>query len=173
MNPLPGVAADFETLEYHDAGQRWTMAWHPPSATPPGGKRHGSVAVCVTPDGLVVFGSEEGAIWQLPGGRPEGTADWRQTLDREVTEEACAKVETATLLGYARSECTFGREVGLVLVRSLWRAEVTLHEWQPRFEMRYRRLVSPDDAIALVDREPHPGAIYRRLFYEAFGRLFP
>lgn len=170
MTPL---AADFVPLDYHDAGQRWTLAWHPPGDGPPLGTRHGSAAVCLTPEGLLVFCSEDGLVWQLPGGRPECNETWRETLGREVLEEACAAVETATLLGYARSVCLEGHEAGLVLVRALWRAEVTLLEWAPAFEMRFRRLVTPEDAIPLVDRGPHPGAIYRRLFFEAFGREFP
>lgn len=169
---MSSPAPDLVPLEYHDAGQRWTLAWHPPDA-PPEGTRHGSAAVCVTPGGLLVFGSEDGIEWQLPGGRPEGNETWRETLDREVLEEACATVQAATLLGYARSVCLEGQESGLVLVRALWRAEVSLLEWAPAFEIRFRRLVTPEGAIPLVDRGPHPRAIYRRLFFEAFGRQFP
>ena len=49
--------------------------------------------------------------------------DWRATLEREVLEEACASVEEATLLGFAKGVCASeGPEEGLVLVRALWHA---------------------------------------------------
>ena len=46
-----------------------------------------------------------GVAWEFPQGRPEEGEDWRATLDREVLEEACASVEEATLLGFARGVC--------------------------------------------------------------------
>lgn len=46
--------------------------------------------------------TSDGESWGLPGGRPEGDEDWRVTLDREVFEEACVRVEDAKLLGFSR-----------------------------------------------------------------------
>ena len=74
-------------------------------------------------------------------GRPEGTENWEQTLRREMLEEACAEVVQARLLGFSRGECVEGPEKGLVLVRSVWRAEVELGPWEPRFEIQHRRIV--------------------------------
>ena len=71
--------------------------------------------------------SMDGSSWDFPAGRPEGDEDWRATLDREVLEEACASVEEATLLGFSKGVCIRGPEEGLVLVRSLWCAVVSLH----------------------------------------------
>ena len=59
-----------------------------------------------------------GVAWEFPQGRPEKGEDWRATLDREVLEEACAPVEEATLLGFAKGVCIKDPEEGLVLVRS-------------------------------------------------------
>jgi ADP-ribose pyrophosphatase YjhB (NUDIX family) len=160
------VAADLEVIEAISEGQRWAVTWHP-SGPPPDGTPHGSSAVCVTPDGLVVLVSEDGVTWQLPGGRPEVNEDWRATLDREVLEEACATVGEATLLGFARSTCLEGRQQGEVLVRAFWRARVTLHEWAPEWETRYRAILAPAEAGARTAREFAP--IYRRIFVEALG----
>jgi hypothetical protein len=55
-----------------------------------------------------------------------------------------------------------------VLVRSMWRAEVRLERWAPRFEMAHRRLVPADEALRqVVIAEPGVGPIYRRMFAEA------
>jgi 8-oxo-dGTP pyrophosphatase MutT (NUDIX family) len=160
------TAAYLEVFENVDAGQRWLVSYHPPDAPPPG-TMHGSSAVCLTSDGLVVLVRERDTDnWQLPGGRPEGEEDWRTTLEREVLEEACATVEEATLLGFARSECVEGWQLGTVLVRAFWRARVRLEEWVPAFEMEERRLFTPEEAIAGIWTRPL-APLYRRIHLDA------
>jgi len=125
-------------------GQLWSVSWcgvdEEPAGTP-----HGSTAICVTNQGDAVLVTEDGEVWDLPGGRPEVGEDWRATLDREVLEEACADVEDASLLGFSRGECVRGSQIGTVLVRSLWRASVRLLPWEPRHEIRERRLIALDE----------------------------
>ncbi|GGS85365.1 hypothetical protein ACFFV7_47130 [Nonomuraea spiralis] len=70
-----------------------------------------------------------------------------------MLEEACVAVIGSRLLGYSRSECVRGRELGLVLIRSYWRAEVRLEEWAPEFEIQHRRLVPESEAKTYV-RDP-------------------
>lgn len=123
--------------------------------------------MCVSGNRVVLV-SGDGRRWGLPGGRPEPHEQWVDTLRGEVGEEACAVMERARLLGFTRGECVRGPEEGLVLVRSMWRAEVRLRRWAPRFEIAHRRLVSADEALRLVViAEPGVGPIYRRMFVEA------
>jgi hypothetical protein len=145
---LDSVAIDGREYEFEDAGQIWLAAWHPASENAPQGKRHGSGAICETPDGRVVLISQDGVSWDHPAGRPEGDENWRETLDREVSEEACAIVESARLLGYTRGRCTSGAEEGLVLVRSLWSARVRLDIWNPQYEIRFRKIVDTSEISA-------------------------
>lgn len=84
----------------------------------------------------------------LPGRPPRTGESLEQTLRREMLEEACATVTGARLLGFARGECVTGAEQGLVLVRSMWRADVELGPWEPQFEIRHRRVIAVTD-IAL------------------------
>lgn len=101
---------------------------------------------------------------------PEGDEDWRATLEREVLEEACARVDEASLLGFSRGVCIKGHEQGLVLVRALWSAVVTLNPWDPRHEMTHRRLVSaktvldyidvPDGNLPLIERWCHESLVH-------------
>jgi hypothetical protein len=111
--------------------------------------------------------SEDGERWDWPGGRPEGAESWEQTLCREVLEEACAVVVDARLLGLCRSVCLTGLEQGLVLVRTIWFAEVELLPWEPRFEIAHRRVVPATEILAHLwmgeDFEP----IYHRALVEA------
>lgn len=103
-------------------GQLWRTTWHPPTVAPPG-TAHGSTALCFAADRIVLV-SDDGRLWQLPGGRPEAAEDWAATLRREVREEACATVVDCRLPGFSRGACLRGPEAGVVLVRALWRAEV-------------------------------------------------
>ncbi len=104
MNESTEVAGDGQEIRFHDAGQDWTVAWYPPALPVPSGKPWGSAGVCITDTGDVVMVTSDGESWGLPGGRPEGDEDWRVTLDREVFEEACVRVEDAKLLGFSRGE---------------------------------------------------------------------
>lgn len=143
------IAKDGEQLLHHSRGQDWLQSWHP-ADVPPDGKNHGAAGVCVTTDGRVILITENGRDWDLPAGRPEPGEDWRETLDREVLEETCCLVQDATLLGFARGVCIRGHEEGLVLVRSLWRADVMLGHWDPKFETIGRQVLSPKDALPLL-----------------------
>ena len=118
-------------------------------------------------DGQIVLISQDGVKWEHPAGRPEGDETWRQTLDREVMEEACATVIEATLLGFIRGRCVRGEEKGLVFVRSLWFAEVELQIWKPEHEVQYRILVGEDEVDAEIDYPWGMAPIYNRWLAES------
>jgi ADP-ribose pyrophosphatase YjhB (NUDIX family) len=145
--------------------QDWRVAWHPPPDPPPG-TPHGADAVCVDGDRIVLV-SRDGRLWGLPAGRPDEHEGWVDTLRREVREEACAEVVSSRLLGFTRGVCVRGREQGLVLVRSHWRAEVRVLTWEPRFEMTHRRLVPADAAFRAMTIAEGLAPLYRRMFAEA------
>ncbi|MDZ7750999.1 MAG: NUDIX domain-containing protein [Gammaproteobacteria bacterium] len=151
-----------EVFHIHDAGQDWLATWHEP-ATVPDGQAHGSAAACLTSTGGIVLVSANGGLsWQFPGGRPERGEGWQATLEREVREEACARVDAATLVGFIRLSCHHGVREGEVLVRSLWRAEVTLLPWHPRHEMTHRRVAGLEEALASLTRPQGVGPMYAK-----------
>lgn len=167
LNGMQGdvtIAKDGVQFLHHSRGQDWLQSWHP-ADVPPDGKNHGAAGVCVTPEGHLILVTENGKDWDLPAGRPEPGEDWRQTLDREMLEETCCRVQDATLLGFARGVCIRGHEQGLVLVRSLWRAEVVLGDWDPKFEIVGRQVLPPSDAMPMLGH--WTPEILRRLFHEA------
>jgi hypothetical protein len=54
-----------------------------------------------------------------------------------------------------------------VLVRSIWRAEVDLMRWEPRFEVTHRRLVHTAELLSNLWVEEGFEPIYRRALKEA------
>ena len=150
---MPSQARDREPMSTVSAGQHWLVSWHPPGAAIEG-RPHGAAGVCLDRNGRsLVLISPDHVFWGLPAGRPEGKETPRQTLDREMREEACVEVLDAHLLGFSRSVCTQGHEKDLVLVRSFWRAHVQIGPWRPQFEIPYRRIVPAARAGAFL-REP-------------------
>ena len=160
------VARDLEEFAVRSNGGDWLTAWHPaPEA--PAGTPHGANGWCVTGDSHVVLISNDAARWGWPGGRPEADESWEQTLRRKILEEACCTVREARLLGFCRSVCLSGLEKGLMLVRSIWRAEVDLMPWEPRFEIAHRRLVTTDELLPNLWIENGFEPIYYRALKEA------
>ncbi len=160
------VARDGEDFPVRSNGGDWLITWHSPIVAPVG-KVHGANAFCVTGDDGVVLISRDGERWGWPGGRPEGNESWEQTLRREILEETCAIVGDARLLGFCRAVCLTGSEEGLVLVRSIWRAEVELMSWEPRFEIAHRRIVPSAELMLHLWMEEGFEPIYHRALVEA------
>jgi ADP-ribose pyrophosphatase YjhB (NUDIX family) len=160
------VVRDGEELAIRSNGGDWLIAWHSPMAVPPG-TVHGAKAFCVTSDNAVVLISNDGERWGWPGGRPEGDEVWEQTLRREILEDACAVVGDARLLGFCRAVCVTGPEAGLVLVRSIWRAEVELMPWEPHFEIAHRRVIPATELLSRLWMEEGFGRIYYRALVES------
>jgi ADP-ribose pyrophosphatase YjhB (NUDIX family) len=150
-------------------GQDWRIAWCPPPDPPPG-TPHGAEALCVTGDRILMV-SRDGQRWGLPAGRPERDERWADTMRREVREEGCAEAIRYRLLGFSCGVCVRGPQEGLVLIRSMWHAEVRLAAWEPRFEMTHRRLLPADEAFGSLTIPDGLRPFYRRLFAEA--ALFP
>ncbi len=141
-----------------------------PAPDAPDGTPHGAAGICVTSDGGIVLISEDGEHWNIPGGRPEGDETLEETLRREVWEEACATVTTATLLGFSRGVCIAGLQAGRVIVRSLWRAAVELAPWEPQFEITHRHVAAVTDVMdTLAMSDGHVRIICRALDEAAYA----
>lgn len=160
------IARDGETFAVRANGGDWLTAWHPPAIIPDG-VAHGASGFCVTDEGEVILINQRGETWEWPGGRPEGDETWEETFRREMLEETCSVVRDATLLGFCRSSCLTGPETGLVLVRSIWRGTVDLLPWEPRFEVRHRRLVPGSEVLRHIDIDPGWEPILHRAASEA------
>jgi 8-oxo-dGTP pyrophosphatase MutT (NUDIX family) len=159
-------AHDGEELAYRAQAQDWLVSWLPPTWELDG-RRHGAAGICLPDPDSVVLVSSDGMRWELPAGRPEGAESWEETLRREVLEEACARVLSARLLGFSRGHCIAGHERGLVLVRSVWLADVELAPWKPAFETLHRKVVPAREMLEQISPGSGHVRIYRRALDEA------
>lgn len=163
---------DGEVITSRRAGQEWRVSWHLPGE-PPAGTSHGSVGMCFVSGQQIVLICRDGESWGLQGGRPEGNETWRETLCREVREEACATVMAARLLGFSRSQCVSGWQQGTILIRAYWRVTMELAQWLPEFEIPFRRVFSIADVRDVLQRS-HPdrdAPTVLRAFDEAVRRI--
>jgi ADP-ribose pyrophosphatase YjhB (NUDIX family) len=166
MSPVR-IAADGETVITFVNGGEWRSVWHR-AGPAPDGQPHGSTGLCMTPEGeVVLIKQQRGGKWDWPGGRPEGDETWEETLRREMLEETCCRVTAARLLGFSRGACVSGPEAGLVLVRSIWRAEVEVLPWQADFEVAERGFFSPADLLSDFWMDPGWEPIFYRALAEA------
>lgn len=160
------IAADREEMPVPADGGDWRMAWHPPVETPPG-EPYEANAFCVTSEGDVVLVSEDDRHWVWPGGQPRYSESWQQALRRGLLEQACVTVTDMRLLGFVRSRCVSGEELGFVLVRTVWFAQVAVLPWQPDYEMQFRRLVPARSLAEHLWMRPGSEPIYSRAAREA------
>ncbi len=166
-NALGPLALDGVGMAVRSNGGDWRIAWHSP-ASAPDGEPHGANALCLSETGdRVVLISNDERRWGWPGGRPERGETWEDVLRREMKEEACCEVTSAELLGFVRAECLGGREKGVVLVRSVWRAVVRVHPWRPEHEIRHRDLVPIADLATRLWMDAGFEPIYARAAHEA------
>src|SRR5258708_14910725 len=98
------ATGDGEEFAVRSNGGDWLTAWHSPIEVP-AGTPHGANAFCVTADDQVVLISNDGVYCARPGGRPEGSESWEQTLRSQILEETFSIVSNARLLGFCRRMC--------------------------------------------------------------------
>lgn len=158
------LLADGEEITITSRGHTWKVAWYPPSAVPEG-VHHGAAGLCLTTDQQLILISPDGDSWDLPAGRPEGKESWEQTLYREVREEACATVICARLLGFTGGYRIDLGPPGDRLLRAVYLAQVELQPWEPKFEIKHRKLVMPAAGQAML--LPEYNRIWQRIFLAA------
>jgi ADP-ribose pyrophosphatase YjhB (NUDIX family) len=142
----------------------------------PNGTPHGSAGVCLTTSGDIVIVKIKGVeYWEFPAGRPEGEESWKETLIREVSEEACSTVLEAKLRGFCK---TRNESEGTIRVRSFWKAIVRVDDWNPTHEIESRLIIEPKMSLAYLSEVHKPITV--RAMIEAgaldasdFGGLYP
>ena len=131
-------------------GRALTITWNPSSTPPPRALITQATGICFTGDGYILLVAGEDSRWSLPGGHPEPGETIEQVFVREIQEEACARVEHLVYLGAQQID---DPEASCGLTRyyqtRFW-ARVRLEAFEPQFEITQRKLVLPEDVLALL-----------------------
>ena len=122
-------------------GQKFQIIWHGRDFIPPPDKVKQVSGICYTGMGKIVVVSQDGVLWELPGGHPEPGEDLNEAFIREVKEEACASVDLVEYLG--SQEVRPGKDS--VYYQVCYASHVILDKFDPQHEMLQRRLVNPTD----------------------------
>src|SRR5258708_3594109 len=113
------------------------------------------------PERRVAHDGEEFAVRSNGG---DWLVAWHSPVAVPAGAEPCGE---AGFLGFGRAVCLTGPEEGLVLVRSVWRAEVELMSWEPRYEIAHRRVVPATELLAPLRMEGGFEPVYHRALAEA------
>ena len=101
--------------------------------------------------------------WHPPGDAPDGRPHGANAFCVTVRGNVVLVSTDGSRWGWRLS----GHEEGLVLVRSIWRAEVALLPWQPEHEIPFRRMVPARDLARHLWIEDGAAPIYSRAAREA------
>jgi len=124
-------------------GRELLVTWRDANFAPPTGPENQASGICFTEDGMVVLVTTDGQTWMLPGGHTEPGESAEDTLVREVNEEACATVTDLNYLGSQEVRDLADSIGSTVHYQALFWARVRLSEFEPRYETKARKLVSP------------------------------
>ncbi len=167
---LGRMASDFEEMPVPANGGDWRMAWHPAGRVP-AGQPHGANAYCVTARGNVVLISPGGSLHGAgPAAVPSEASHGRNAAQaRDARRSVRDGSRRRDYSEFVKFEDASARpfEEGRVLVRSIWRAEVTLLPWRPEHEIPFRRVVPARDLARHLWMEDGAGPVYSRAAREA------
>jgi 8-oxo-dGTP diphosphatase len=125
-------------------GRVTTVTWLAPPFRPTRRLTTQALGLCFTPEGQIVLVTADGDNWTLPGGHPEPGETLEAALERELREEACARLVACEYIGCQRVEDPDRPDgPGLYYQARFW-ARVELYPFEARYESLARHLVSPD-----------------------------
>lgn len=131
--------------------EKMISKWMPAPFIPPKELTIQASGVCFTENDNIVL-VNDGKNWLLPGGAPEGKESMAETLIREVREEACSQVLDYEYIGSIRNEhltpVTHGGPP--VFYKARFWVRVKLEAFDPRFEIKKRKVIPPDQFVAML-----------------------
>lgn len=141
-------------------GRRITISWLELPYVPPRELTTQAYGICFTEDQEIVLVSHDYRYWNLPGGGLNPTESLEEGLVREVMEEACASVIAAEFIGCQRVEDPKHQDPNQRFhYQTRFWSRVELEDWDPKFEMVERKLVSPERFVRTLSWGSAPTAM--------------
>lgn len=135
-------------------GRAITTTWLAPPFRPARRLTTQALGLCFTPDGQIVLVSADDDNWTLPGGHPEAGETLEAALERELREEASARLIACEYLGCQRVEDPARPDGPPLYYQARFWARVELYPFEAHFETTARHLVAPEaflEALAWGD----------------------
>ena len=129
------------------AGRRLTMRWMPPAFVPPRELTTQVYGVCFTENRKIVLVTTGDGRWNLPGGHPEEGETLEAALEREVWEEARARVVRSQYIGCQQIEDPDALEGPTLYYQARFWARVEIYPFKALYETTERRLVDPSELL--------------------------
>jgi len=129
------------------AGRRLTMRWLPPAFVPPRELTTQVYGICFTENRKIVLVTTGDGRWNLPGGHPEQGEALEAALEREVWEEARARVVRAQYIGCQQIEDPAAVVGPKLYYQARFWARVEVYPFKALFETTDRRLVDPGELL--------------------------
>jgi len=127
-------------------GRRLTVHWMPRAFVPPRELTTQVHGVCFTEHRKIVLVTVGEGRWNLPGGRPEDGETLEAALQREVWEQARARVVRSQYIGCQQVEDLDAVGPKLYYQARLW-ARVEVYPFKALFETSDRKLVEPGEFL--------------------------
>jgi 8-oxo-dGTP pyrophosphatase MutT (NUDIX family) len=128
-------------------GRRLIVRWMPPTFVPPRELTTQAYGVCFTEHRKIVLVTTGDGRWNLPGGRPEQDETLEAALEREVWEEARARVVRSTYIGCQQVEDPDAVEGPAIYYQARFWARVEVYPFKALFETVDRQLVEPSEFL--------------------------
>jgi 8-oxo-dGTP pyrophosphatase MutT (NUDIX family) len=128
-------------------GRRLTVRWMPQSFVPPRELTTQVYGICFTEHRRIVLVTAGDGRWNLPGGHPEEGETLEEALEREVWEEACARVVRSQYIGCQQVEDSDASEGPKIYYQARFWARVEVYPFKPQFETTERKLVATEEFL--------------------------
>jgi len=137
-----GPDATSERVEWE--GRVTTVSWLAPPFRPERRLTTQALGICFTDDGQIVLISSDGENSTLPGGHPEVGEALEAVLERELREEACARLVSCEYIGCQRVDDPDRRDGPALYYQARFWARVELYPFEASADTFDRRLVTPE-----------------------------
>ena len=129
------------------AGRRLTTRWMPPAFVPPRDLTTQAYGVCFTEHRKIVLVTTGNSRWNLPGGHVAANETLEEALEREVWEEARARVIRSQYIGCQQIDDPDAEAGPKLYYQARFWARVEVYPFKALVETTDRRLVGSDELL--------------------------
>src|SRR4051812_29124994 len=128
-------------------GRRLLVRWMPAPFVPPRELTTQAYGICFTEHRKIALITTGDGRWNLPGGHPEAGETLEAALEREVWEEARARVVRSQYIGCQQIEDPDAADGPPIYYQARFWARVEVYPFKALFETTERKLIDPTEFL--------------------------